>query len=72
MPEQRKTHEDLLRLLDDAPMSGTWRHRTMGNIVSVAGFGFIESTLEIVVIYSHEAITWVRPVAEFLEKFKRV
>lgn len=47
-----------------------WQH-AKGGIYRVLGLGYVESTLEIVVIYTdHSGRTWVRPHAEFLDRFR--
>jgi hypothetical protein len=70
---ERKTADELRVLLAAEPLGGIWRHKKTGRIYSILQKVIIESTLEPGVVYwcSGDLIPFVRPVAEFLERFER-
>lgn len=49
-----------------------WRDRRSGAAVRVVAVALRESTLRPEIVYSHEGLEWVRPVAAFLERFEPV
>lgn len=51
-----------------------WRHRGNGHYYKIVTLGLSEADSEKVVVYKADVskIVWVRPEAEFLEKFERV
>lgn len=46
-----------------------WVHQKTGNRYMIVALARMESTLEPVVVYSGEGRAWVRPEAEFRERF---
>ncbi len=52
-----------------------WRHKKTGSLYVVVGVGYIEATLEVVVIYHPigQPDCWVRPWVEFMDgHFERI
>lgn len=47
-----------------------WKHKRTRGIYSIVTLAKLEATLDDVVIYSGATGTWVRPLAEFCEKFE--
>ncbi len=79
MAENRKTKAELAELLASAKEragDGLWRHKATGAEYFVRDHGLDESTCTPVVVYRERnplaPLVWVRPVAEFLERFERV
>lgn len=73
----QKTAEELNLLLKDMPPKySLWKHKKTGNVYLLMSGGLVESSLEPVAIYRirHDlgGVWWVRPMAEFLDKFERV
>lgn len=63
------TEEELLQLMKEGPLLGSYYHKKSGNIYTLTGVGILEKTLEQVVIYNRNGIVWIRPTTEFNEKF---
>lgn len=72
MTTARKTSRELHDAVQrECPVAGTfWRHREKGMLVRIVGGVVIESSCELGVCYSHDLVTWMRPLAEFLDKFE--
>lgn len=71
------SEEQMLSIINDAEQKVTvdfeYVHKKTGNIYTVAGFVFIEKTMELFVTYYSpysSQITFSRPVDEFLDKFE--
>ncbi len=69
MPHE-ESNQSLIRKLGLCPSPGTkWVHEVSGGEYVVTGCAIIEVTLDPGVVYTstHSGITWVRPLAEFLD-----
>lgn len=67
------TNEEALRcqLAWGPDLDSYWRHKRTGNIYRVVCTAFIEATMDLAVMYSRGGVVWVRPEAEFLQRFER-
>lgn len=74
---ERLSDQQLLSLINQAGerirVDGSYIHTKSGAEYNVAGFAFIESTMELNVMYYSPYlpdVTFVRPLESFLEKFE--
>ncbi len=71
----RMSTAHLLRELQEASVytSGVWRHKKTAKCYRVLKLALRESDLEHLVVYVRQGgPTWVRPLAEFHERFEKV
>lgn len=68
------TDKQLPALPDQPSPKSRWRHVKSGGVYQVMDVGYLEATLDIVVIYeSADHITWVRPWSEFSDgRFQQI
>ena len=68
------SNDDLESMLADAPpVNGEWRHRKSGNHYRIVEVCILENTLQSAIVYKsmeNPALTWCRPLSEWLEKFE--
>lgn len=56
--------------LPESPRFGElWQH-AKGGVYKCLGMAYVESTLEIAVVYHDGKNIWVRPHAEFMDRFR--
>ena len=73
--KRRSTPNELRRTLAQCPLDGSrWTHAKTGRRYSVVGRAVIEANLKPGVLYvsSDDGLTWVRPLSEWLERFRLV
>ena len=69
--EHHLSHNELRnRQAQGPPIGSDWRHRKAGGWYRVVCTGIRESDCEPVVVYNGGGVYWVRPLAEFLERFE--